>query len=42
MTDKQIERIIIAADVEFETRGNLSWTTARLLLKALKYVIGFN
>jgi hypothetical protein len=36
LSEKQINRIIDSAEVEMETNGELTWTTSKLLIRALK------
>ena len=38
LTEKQIDRIINSAEVEMETNGELTWTTSKLLIRALKQI----
>lgn len=38
LSDRQIDRILDSAKVEMETNGKISWTTSKLLIRALEQI----
>lgn len=38
LTSKQIDKIIDSAEIEMKTNGELTWTTSKLLIRALNQI----